>query len=154
LAAIDHSWREEAECRDERVDVFFSSFGEGYAKGLCAACPVREACLSYALETGQEDGVWGGLNSLERRDLFRAATAGGRPLETVTYTTRARSTGAVCSAGRTEEGWGATCVTHGNHATARSRTDAETAVSHPQEWCPECAPIAAGLAPKETSRKG
>lgn len=148
MAAVDHSWRDQAACRGERTDIFFSSLGEEAAYQLCARCPVREECLEYALETGQTLGVWGGTNELERHEMLRAATTGGSQLEAVTYTTRARSTGAVCSAGKTEEGWGVACVTHGTPASARSRAAAEYAVSRPQEWCPACAPIAAGFAPR------
>jgi hypothetical protein len=35
----------------------------------CLACPVRPACLRYALVAGEEHGVWGGLRPCERRDL-------------------------------------------------------------------------------------
>lgn len=40
------------------------------------------------------------------------------------------------------------CLSHGNLASAKSRTEAETRVSKPQEWCDGCAPIAAGDEPK------
>lgn len=42
------------------------------AKAVCESCPVREACLRYALETNQEAGVWGGTSEEERRKLRRA----------------------------------------------------------------------------------
>lgn len=32
----------------------------GRAKALCAPCPLREACLSGALERREPAGVWGG----------------------------------------------------------------------------------------------
>jgi hypothetical protein len=32
---------------------------------------VREACLQYALATNQSDGIWGGMDSQERRRLRR-----------------------------------------------------------------------------------
>jgi WhiB family redox-sensing transcriptional regulator len=41
---------------------------------LCAACPVRELCLSYALDSRELFGMWGGLAPRERLDLLR----GGR----------------------------------------------------------------------------
>ncbi|TLQ42328.1 WhiB family transcriptional regulator [Streptomyces marianii] len=34
-------------------------------------CPVIEQCLQWALESGQESGVWGGLSEDERRALKR-----------------------------------------------------------------------------------
>ena len=44
---------------------------EAAAKAICAGCPVRDACLAYALDTGQEYGIWGGLTEDERRALLR-----------------------------------------------------------------------------------
>ena len=38
---------------------------------ICATCPVAEACLEYAIETRQPDGIWGGLNADERHRLLR-----------------------------------------------------------------------------------
>lgn len=76
------------------------------------------------------------------------APAGGAPLTSVTYTTRARSTGATVSAGRTASGWGTHCLSHGNVSSRASRGQAETLVSRPQEWCDGCREIAAGNQPK------
>jgi WhiB family redox-sensing transcriptional regulator len=39
------------------------------AKKICAGCPVRLKCLSYALENDIASGVWGGLTAGERRRL-------------------------------------------------------------------------------------
>jgi hypothetical protein len=59
--------------------VFFPGRGEsaGPARQVCAACPVRQPCLDYALTHGISHGVWGGLAERERRPLrsLRAATA-------------------------------------------------------------------------------
>lgn len=41
------------------------------AKQLCADCPVRTACLEYALTHNEEYGVWGGLTEGERFRLTR-----------------------------------------------------------------------------------
>ncbi|MEY4023631.1 MAG: hypothetical protein RLZ23_592, partial [Actinomycetota bacterium] len=43
------------------------------AKKVCARCSVKEACLAWALESGQDAGVWGGLSEDERRALKRRA---------------------------------------------------------------------------------
>ncbi len=45
-----------------RPELFFATHGRPLelAKELCAACPVREECLSAALERGEPHGVWGG----------------------------------------------------------------------------------------------
>lgn len=34
-------------------------------------CPVQAACLEWALENGQDSGIWGGLSENERRALKR-----------------------------------------------------------------------------------
>lgn len=49
------------------------------AKDICDGCPIRQACLDYALTTRQEGGVWGGLLEQERLRLLnpKTRTAGG-----------------------------------------------------------------------------
>lgn len=36
-------------------------------------CPVSEHCLQWALESGEDSGVWGGLSEDERRAMKRRA---------------------------------------------------------------------------------
>jgi WhiB family transcriptional regulator, redox-sensing transcriptional regulator len=48
------------------------------AKAACAACPVREECLEFAIATIQNDGVWGGTTEDERRLIKRARRAAAR----------------------------------------------------------------------------
>jgi WhiB family redox-sensing transcriptional regulator len=43
------------------------------AKKVCQRCIVKEPCLAWALESGQDAGVWGGLSEDERRALKRRA---------------------------------------------------------------------------------
>lgn len=78
-------WRRRAACRDEDADLFFPlGVGQGSrgqaqvdeAKAVCARCPVVSACLADALESGQDYGVWGGLDEAERRALRRRARRG------------------------------------------------------------------------------
>jgi WhiB family transcriptional regulator, redox-sensing transcriptional regulator len=42
---------------------------EPAAKRICAACEVRRDCLTFAVNTQQVDGVWGGTSEAERRGL-------------------------------------------------------------------------------------
>jgi WhiB family redox-sensing transcriptional regulator len=72
------SWRESAACRDADTELFFpiSSTGPAVAetsraKAICARCPVRQPCLTYALATNQVYGIWGGYEEGERRVLRR-----------------------------------------------------------------------------------
>jgi len=73
-------WRTEAACRDSDVEIFFPATeeGAGPAKAVCATCPVRSACLEWALATRQQEGVWGGLSESERRRLRRRRQAAER----------------------------------------------------------------------------
>ncbi len=66
-------WFADAACRGESTDVFFpSSDAQAQAaKQICGACPVREECLEFALESRPADGVWGGLTPIERHRLIR-----------------------------------------------------------------------------------
>lgn len=64
---------EEAACRNEDLELFFAidDGREELAKQVCRRCPVRWECLTYALETHQRHGIWGGLNPEERILLIR-----------------------------------------------------------------------------------
>ena len=64
-------WRELAACRGTDLEVFFPERGEtaGLARRVCAACPVRQPCLDYAITNRITHGIWGGLTERERRAL-------------------------------------------------------------------------------------
>jgi WhiB family redox-sensing transcriptional regulator len=74
-------WQHDAACRGTDAALFFApnyferreqkDGREARAKAICAACPVREPCLVYALEIREPHGVWGGLNEFERRQVLR-----------------------------------------------------------------------------------
>lgn len=66
-------WRLDAACRDLDTAIFFPDTDDeaDLAKAVCASCPVREACLNFALVTRQDDGVWGGLDENERKRVRR-----------------------------------------------------------------------------------
>jgi WhiB family redox-sensing transcriptional regulator len=71
-------WRHKAACRQEEPELFFPIGNTGpalmqieEARKVCNVCDVTELCLSWAIETGQDAGVWGGLNEDERRSLKR-----------------------------------------------------------------------------------
>lgn len=48
------------------------------AKALCAPCRIKEACLSHALETWEDIGIWGGATEEERRTMRRQQGFYGR----------------------------------------------------------------------------
>ena len=64
-------WRELAACHGTDLEVFFPGRGEsaGPARQVCAACPVRQPCLDYAISNRISHGVWGGMTERERRAL-------------------------------------------------------------------------------------
>ena len=65
-------WPGRGLCVGEDPEVFFPSRGDPStgARGICAACRVRDDCLKYAIEA-DEFGIWGGLDQDERRNLRR-----------------------------------------------------------------------------------
>jgi WhiB family redox-sensing transcriptional regulator len=59
------SWRDQAACLDvvsAEYDPFFADSAELQAEAIaiCATCPVGDACLTFAVCTGQQYGIWGG----------------------------------------------------------------------------------------------
>lgn len=69
-------WQDDALCREVDGDLFFPTEGREHlaeAKRLCAGCPVRTQCLTFALEGNERFGVWGGLSTKERDALKVAA---------------------------------------------------------------------------------
>jgi WhiB family redox-sensing transcriptional regulator len=85
----DLSWQNRAACNGTNVNLFYGSTTEGSreyppetrdretrdretrAKSFCRDCPVRTACLQYALDTGEKFGIWGGLDPDERKRYRR-----------------------------------------------------------------------------------
>jgi len=71
-------WRHRALCNDEDPELFFPIGTSGparmqveQAKDVCRKCTVTEECLQWALESGQDAGVWGGMSEEERRTIKR-----------------------------------------------------------------------------------
>jgi WhiB family redox-sensing transcriptional regulator len=68
---VDSTWMAAGKCRDLPPAMFFPSDGVGVemARRVCAECPVKDACLEYALGHHIEHGVWGGASERARRRL-------------------------------------------------------------------------------------
>jgi WhiB family transcriptional regulator, redox-sensing transcriptional regulator len=74
-------WRRFARCRGlatATVDPFFDPDREDDALAVCQLCPVQNACLAYAIRTGQRYGVWGGKREQEVRRLIALDRQGRR----------------------------------------------------------------------------
>ncbi|MEU0276440.1 WhiB family transcriptional regulator [Streptomyces sp. NPDC006307] len=77
---VNTNWRAASACREEDPELFFPIGNTGLAllqieeaKAVCRRCPVMETCLQWALEMGEDSGVWGGLSEEERRAMKRRA---------------------------------------------------------------------------------
>uniref|UniRef100_UPI002F9194A1 WhiB family transcriptional regulator n=1 Tax=Streptomyces longwoodensis TaxID=68231 RepID=UPI002F9194A1 len=77
---VNTNWRNRSACREEDPELFFPIGNTGpallqieEAKAVCRRCPVMETCLQWALEIGEDSGVWGGLSEDERRAMKRRA---------------------------------------------------------------------------------
>ena len=64
------TWRNAAACLEDNPELFFP-IGNSHpallqveeARAVCSLCEVVDTCLKWAIESGQETGVWGGLSS-------------------------------------------------------------------------------------------
>ena len=72
------SWRDHAACLEEDPELFFPIGNTGpallqveNARTVCHRCEVAQTCLNWAVESRQQDGVWGGQSDDERRALKR-----------------------------------------------------------------------------------
>lgn len=81
-------WQAGAACRGEDLILFFGRDGERTlerearerkAKKVCQFCPVRAACLDYAVSRPEKYGTWGAMNederASERRKRMRRSNA-------------------------------------------------------------------------------
>ena len=71
-------WSDRAACLAEEPELFFPIGNTGpalmqteEAKAVCNRCRVIDACLQFALASGQSAGIWGGLTEDERSALKR-----------------------------------------------------------------------------------
>lgn len=80
VAEPDPDWRSRAACAGYDPETWFpvndAEYGPALlqaedAKAVCDRCPVVDACLRWALESGQDHGVWGGMTAPERVRLKR-----------------------------------------------------------------------------------
>lgn len=73
-------WHRKSGCRRMGTELFFAQEGESKhqrlvrerrAKELCSHCRVADLCRSYALDTAEPHGIWGGMSEVERRAALR-----------------------------------------------------------------------------------
>ena len=85
MKAAQDDWRRNAACTSHHPELFFPIGNSGpalaqleRAREICRSCPVRLACLEWAIVVGADDGIWGGLSEQERQSLRRRQRS-GRP---------------------------------------------------------------------------
>lgn len=75
-------WQHHAACRDTDPELFFPTGPDDSARTaahlraigpICAACPVALQCRRWALETGQDHGLWAATTPTQRRRERRQA---------------------------------------------------------------------------------
>jgi WhiB family redox-sensing transcriptional regulator len=79
------TWRDSAACLNVGPELFFP-IGNAYpallqieeAKVVCSDCVVAETCLTWAMDSRQDSGVWGGMSRDERRALRRRNARAGK----------------------------------------------------------------------------
>ena len=82
LNVATDDWRAMSACSDTDPGLFFPVGTTGpaleqiaAAKAVCETCEAKDPCLTFALSTNQDSGVWGGTSEEERRKLRRAWVA-------------------------------------------------------------------------------
>lgn len=73
------AWRQLAACRNMPAAIFYperehlsrSVRYQPEARATCNACPVRAACLDYAMTHKEKFGLWGGATPNERKRMMR-----------------------------------------------------------------------------------
>jgi WhiB family transcriptional regulator, redox-sensing transcriptional regulator len=72
-------WRTRSACLSADPDLFFPISATAAAapqitraKTICAGCPVRSACLGFAMAHRDLQGIWGGTTDEERRKTRRS----------------------------------------------------------------------------------
>jgi WhiB family redox-sensing transcriptional regulator len=72
-ADLRRKWSIHALCATSDPDIFFPPGDDPAteARQICADCPVQGQCLAYAVAADEPFGIWGGLDTQERRTLRR-----------------------------------------------------------------------------------
>lgn len=83
----DGVWRDSASCRTMGNADFFASLHNRSREALdrlarvreiCGQCKVRTECLDFAVRNEIAYGVWGGLTSTERKQMFARVSVTGQ----------------------------------------------------------------------------
>lgn len=77
------NWRELRACKDKDVSFFFPTNKGGAKKAMkvCETCPVKLACLEFAIVNQIMDGIWGGTTETVRERLIKERFGNRNPVE-------------------------------------------------------------------------
>ncbi|RRQ24989.1 WhiB family transcriptional regulator [Rhodococcus sp. Eu-32] len=87
--AENWDWQLHAHCKYDAIETFFPTTGlkhrerlrlEQRAKDICSQCPVITECRSFAMQSAEPYGIWGGLTPRERAMRIPHRTADERPI--------------------------------------------------------------------------
>lgn len=70
----ERPWAVFSACRSADPALFFGATrdDERAAVRICGTCTVKDECLSFAVETRERFGVWGGMTERQRKRLLRS----------------------------------------------------------------------------------
>ncbi|MEY4656908.1 MAG: hypothetical protein RL073_1135 [Actinomycetota bacterium] len=73
MAIADVTWRSSGACQGLDAEIFYPENEDhaDFALSVCEQCAVRIACLNYALDNREQQGVWGGATARDRRKMLR-----------------------------------------------------------------------------------
>lgn len=68
------TWRDQAVCLGHDPELWWALRGTSEhkdAREICGSCPVRTACIEYALSSRVRGGIWGGFDFETQRSAMR-----------------------------------------------------------------------------------
>lgn len=87
---------------DDKNDEDYSAIQTEIARSICFTCELREQCLKYAIEE-DEEGVWGGTTTYERRVAKTRKRRNYVPLGRASISEKALKTGKIANKNRAIE---------------------------------------------------
>lgn len=73
MSVADVVWRTKGACQGLDAEIFYPDNEDhaDFAISVCTACEVRIACLDYAIENREQQGIWGATTARDRRRMLR-----------------------------------------------------------------------------------
>ena len=73
MSLADVVWRSKGACQGLDAEIFYPDNEDhaDFAISVCSECEVRIACLDYALDNREQQGVWGATTARDRRRMLR-----------------------------------------------------------------------------------